>query len=63
MGKKLAIVLALAGSSACAHKQLTNRQVAQGAAGVGVFGMLVGFWVWACVNDGPPVCSENPPVR
>lgn len=41
--KRLALVVALASASAgCAHKQLTNRQVAVGAvAAVAVIGLIV----------------------
>jgi hypothetical protein len=41
--KRLALVVALAhGSAGCAHKQLTNRQVATGAiAAVAVVGLIV----------------------
>ena len=52
--KRIALpaVLALAlGSAGCAHKQLTNRQVALGAVGIAAIVLLVVVMSTQCDND------------
>ena len=45
-------------SSGCAHKQLTNEQVAKYAVTGGTVVVLTGLWLFAA-KEGQPVRSQN----
>jgi hypothetical protein len=54
----IAVIAALA-TSGCAHKQLTNRQVAIGAAVVVGVGLLLYLAIEQC-NKGAAYCDNSP---
>jgi hypothetical protein len=62
MTRSLALVAALSLSPACAHRQLTNRQVATGAVGAAalVGGLIVLYFALGCGHRDPR-CAEDPP--